>query len=115
MSPVNRKAARQPNRSARTGTRSGASTAPTFDPALNTPVASARSRRGNHSAVVFTAAGKFPASPSPRKKRATPNPNAELARACPAAASDQATSAMAYPARVPTRSMNRPSTRNPIA
>ena len=78
--------------SASTGTTSGASTAPTFEPALKIPVASARSRRGNHSAVVLIAEGKFPASPSPSRNRATPNPNADRARACPAAASDQTTS-----------------------
>ena len=39
---------------------SGAMTAPMFAPALKIPVARARSRRGNHSATVLMAAGKFP-------------------------------------------------------
>jgi len=56
------------------GIMSGARTAPTFVPAFNMPVAKARSRRGNHSATVFIAAGKFPDSPSPRPKRATQKP-----------------------------------------
>ena len=63
------------------GTVSGASTAPTFAPELKMPFASARSRFGNHSATALTAAGKLPASPSPKPKRATPNPNTDLAKA----------------------------------
>ena len=48
--------------------------APMFEPELKMPVANARSRRGNHSATVLIAAGKFPASPSPSANRATANP-----------------------------------------
>jgi len=50
--------------------------APMFEPALKMPVARARSRFGNHSATVLIAAGKFPASPRPNRKRAIPNPTA---------------------------------------
>jgi hypothetical protein len=55
--------------------------APTLDPALKMPVARARSFFGNHSATVFTAAGKLPASPSASANRATPKPSAERASA----------------------------------
>src|ERR1700678_2512601 len=61
--------------------KAGARIAPTFVPELKIPVTSARSRCGNHSAVVLMAAGKLPDSPSPRKKRATPKPSADAARA----------------------------------
>jgi len=40
----------------------GATMAPTVEPELKTPVAKALSFFGNHSAMVLTAAGKFPAS-----------------------------------------------------
>ena len=56
--------------------------APTFDPALNIPVARARSCLGNHSATVLIDAGKLPASPSPNAARAIPNPRAERAPVC---------------------------------
>src|ERR1017187_5615991 len=64
--PVRKNAHLHPQRSAMKGTASGASTAPMFDPELNNPVAKARSRLGNHSAIVLTAAGKLLASPTPR-------------------------------------------------
>ncbi len=73
--PVNRNAACQPHVTAIAGTAIGASIAPTFDPELKRPVAKARSRSGNHSATVLIAAGKLPASPSPRKNRAMPKPS----------------------------------------
>src|SRR4051812_27737974 len=84
--PVRRNAHRQPNQVAIHGTVSGAIIAPTLDPGLKIPVASARSFFGNHSATVFTAAGKFPASPSPSAKRATPNPKTDRAPAAAMAA-----------------------------
>jgi len=43
-----------------------------FVPELKIPVANARSLRGNHSATALIAAGKFPASPSPRTNLAMP-------------------------------------------
>ena len=67
-------AQRHPSASAIHGTSSAASTTPTLLPALKTPVASARSRFGNHSATAFTPAGKLPDSPMPRRARATLNP-----------------------------------------
>ena len=44
--------------------------APTLVPALKMPVARARSFLGNHSATLLMLAGKTPASPKPRAKRA---------------------------------------------
>src|SRR5258707_8505090 len=93
MAPVAMKAHCQPKCTAMYGTARGARTAPTFEPELKMPVARARSFLGNHSATVLIAAGKFPASPAPRAARATPKPNAELARACPIAARLQTVSA----------------------
>src|SRR5947209_19397429 len=71
------------------GTKSGAAMAPTFEPLLKMPVASARSFFGNHSATVLMAAGKLPASPKPNAKRAAPKPNAERASEWHIAATDQ--------------------------
>ena len=116
------------------GTVIGVITAPILVPALNRPVANARSRRGNHSATVLIAAGKLPDSPSPSRKRtnrkpatddeyASPKPPSMNATAGPMrvasavaiAASDQTISASENPLRVPSRSMMRPANRKPIA
>ena len=98
------------------GTVIGVITAPMLVPALNSPVANARSRRGNHSATVLIAAGKLPDSPRPSRKRtnmkpatdeeydspkpprtnATPGPN-RVASAVAIAASDQMISASENP------------------
>jgi hypothetical protein len=56
-------AIRQPNVTAMTGTINGVRIAPTFEPALKMPIASARSRCGNHSLAAASAAGNAPASP----------------------------------------------------
>ena len=58
-----------------------AKTTPTLVPALKIPVANPRSFLGNHSATVFTAAGKWPASPIPKNMRATLNPTTYFASA----------------------------------
>src|SRR5580698_776212 len=84
--PVIRNEARQPKCRATHGTASGARMAPTPAPELKIPVAKARSRGGNHSAVALTAAGKLPLSPSPSRNRATAKPETELTRAWPIAA-----------------------------
>src|SRR5882672_6382895 len=89
IAPVRIKAHCHPQWMAIQGTVSGATMAPTLDPALNKPVAKARSFLGNHSAVVLIAAGKFPDSPTPRAARATPKPKAERASACDIAATLQ--------------------------
>ena len=69
----------------------GAATAPMFAPELNIPVASARSFLGNHSATVFIAAGKFPASPRPNKPRINAKLIVPVAKACIIAAILQTT------------------------
>ena len=79
------------------------------------PVAWARSRFGNHSATVLMQAGKLAASPKPRNARATPNANAEAAKAWPIAARLQTVIAIAKPLRVPIRSMTRPAPSRPMA
>ena len=74
---------------------------PTFVPELNSPVASARSRCGNHCPIALIDAGKFPASAAPRKKRATAKPIVPRASAVSIDIVDHATSAMARPAFTP--------------
>ena len=96
--PVIRNAARQPRVSVMTGTMSGVTIAPTLAPALKIPVASARSRFGNHSATALRPAGKLPDSPSPMAKRATMKSVSELAQACATCATVQIATARAYPA-----------------
>src|SRR5262249_15183516 len=113
--PVNRNAARQPNVTTTIGTISGARIAPTFDPALKIPVASARSRRGNHSATVLIADGKLPASPNPNRNRAAPKPSTLLASAWLIAATLHTQIVSAYPIRVPSLSMIAPAHSRPIA
>src|SRR4028119_1898837 len=100
--PVMMNAHSQPYVMAIHGTVSGATIAPTFEPELKMPVASARSFFGNHSATVLMAAGKLPASPSPSAKRATPKPTGDRASACPIAAIDHQTMATEKPLRGPT-------------
>src|SRR5580698_6538656 len=87
--PVNTNAQRQPKCSAIHGIVSGATIDPMFDPELKIPVASDLSFFGNHSATAFSAAGKFPDSPKPRKNRTTPNPSAVLTSAWLSAATLQ--------------------------
>src|SRR4029079_14751115 len=87
--PVPMKAYSQPHRSAIMGTTHGATIAPMLEPALKTPVANARSFRGNHSATVLIAAGKFPDSPRPSANRAAANCPPVRANAWAAAANDQ--------------------------
>ena len=65
MAPTMTNAPCHPNCFAIQGTVRGARMAPTLAPELKIPVASDRSRLGNHSAVVLIAAGKFPDSPNP--------------------------------------------------
>ena len=76
---------------------------PTFVPELNNPVASARSRCGNHCPIALIDAGKFPASAAPRKNRATAKPIVPRASAVSIDIVDHATSAMARPSLHPHR------------
>src|SRR5262245_13266706 len=124
----------QPNAVVIHGTVIGVTTAPMLVPALNRPVANARSRCGNHAATVLMAAGKLPDSPSPSAKRTAMNPATDaeydspnapsaiatagpnvVASADAMAAHDQMTSASAKPRFVPSRSITRPAKMNPIA
>src|SRR6266581_3011360 len=77
--PIRKKAHRQPQRSEIQGTRSGATIAPRFVPALKIPVASARSFFGNHSLTAFRLAGNTPDSPNPNANRAARTPPREPA------------------------------------
>src|SRR5262249_26256122 len=123
-----------PNAAVMYGTVIGVTTAPMFVPALNNPVANARSLRGNHSATVLIAAGKLPDSPSPSRNRTAMKPatDDEYARpkaprstdaagpnrstsAAAMAASDQMTSDSEKPRRMPSRSMIVPAKMKPIA
>ena len=81
---------------------------PTFVPELNSPVASARSRCGNHWPIALIEAGKFPASKAPRKNRATTNPIVPRASAVSMDITDQPMRAMASPNFTPFASMIRP-------
>src|SRR6266576_5716902 len=115
MDPVAMKAQRQPHVSAIQGTSSGVMIAPVLVPALKTPVASARSSLGNHSATVLIAPGKLADSPSPSRARAAENAAVVRANACPIAARLHTTTAVAKPRRTPTRSSHRPAERKPNA
>ena len=115
MAPVTMNASCHPYVSVIHGTNNGATTAPTFDPALKIPVARARSFLGNHSATVLMAAGKLPASPNPRANLAAPKPKADRAKECAIAEKLQNTMARLYPILVPRRSITRPTTSSPIA
>src|SRR5215467_12440065 len=80
--PVARKDHRHPQRPVIQGTSQGVIMAPTLVPALKIPVASARSRLGNHSAIVLMLAGNTPASPKPSEARAIKKERKEFAAAC---------------------------------
>src|ERR1044071_7097912 len=96
---------RHPQVSAIHGTTSGATTAPTLVPALKIPVASARSRLGNHSATVLTAPGKFPDSPTPSSARAALKPATVRASAWAIAATLHTTMAREKPFRTDRKSV----------
>src|SRR6476469_1787709 len=89
--PVRTNAHAQPKRAVMNGTVIGVTTAPMLVPALNTPVANARSRRGNHSATVLIAAGKLPDSPSPSRKRTARKPDTDAEYPSPTEPSTTAT------------------------
>src|ERR1035438_1675551 len=65
------------------GNANGTKSPPTLEPELNKPVARARSRLGNHSAVVLMAAGKLPPSPSPNRIRQIKKPMIALPNRLP--------------------------------
>src|ERR1035441_6169370 len=108
MEPVATKVDCQPYFSAIQGTSRMVAIAPTLAPELKIPVAAARCRLGNHSATVLIQAGKFAASPRPRKTRAMPNVNAVVAAACAMADALQTATAIATATRVPNLSSSQP-------
>lgn len=115
VAPVTTKAHRQPNAAAIKGTVNGATIAPILLPELNIPVASARSLIGNHSATVFMAAGKFPASVTPSPTLARRKPSVDLTSAWPDAAILQKNITSAYPHLDPILSITLPITTMPNA
>ncbi len=102
------KAIRQPRVRVIAGTSRGATTAPTLVPALNRPIASARSLRGNHSVTAASDAGNAPDSPSASGMRAIAKPTVERARAWAMWPTVHSVTARANPARAPIRSTIRP-------
>ena len=110
-----------------TGTTMGVARAPTLVPALNKPVANARSRCGNHSAMLRTDPGKMAASPRPSSTRQKAKPATDAAMVRPSAPNAPCTAlpitgasawsmaatlhrqiAMARPRRVPILSISQP-------
>ena len=99
---------RQPQVVASQAMKGGDRAPPTAAPVLKMPMASARSRTGNHSAIAFAAPGQLPASPNPSTKRQEAKLATERAAAWAAAAMDQTTIEIVKPIRVPTASNRRP-------
>ena len=89
--------------------------APMLLPELNRPVAKARSFFGNHSVMVFMAAGKLADSPAPSMKRAAARWKKLAAAACRHPAKLHTAMAMVYDMRVPNLSIKRPASYMPIA
>ena len=84
--PMMMNASSHPKNFASDGMVSGATSAPTDAPELNTDVANARSFFGKNSAVTLIAAGKLPASPNARNPRHTRNSHTETDAIAPATA-----------------------------
>ena len=91
------KAICQPSAMVMIGTMKGARIAPTLEPALKMPMASARSRRGNHSAVAARVQGNRPDSPSPMGMRTKVKPTVLVTKACAMCAMVQMVTAMVPP------------------
>ena len=90
------------------GKPNGTRIPPTFDPELKMLLASARSRFGNHSVVVLTAAGKLPPSPNARRMRTRKKPPTVLTSEWLMAANPQNAQAIVKPQRNPSTSIMRP-------
>src|SRR6185437_9048410 len=88
--------------------KGGAMTAPRAVPAFMMPIASERSRTGNHSETTFVAAGKPPPSPMPRRKRLAINMPNPVARPWLAQARDHQSMMNKKPVRVPSTSRSLP-------
>src|SRR5579864_1897600 len=87
--PMNTKPERHPYASVSQATTGGAKAEPSDEPALKIPTTSARWLAGNHSAVALAAAGQFPGSRIPRRKRAPASDHLPRTNPCSIAASDQ--------------------------
>lgn len=85
-------------------TSGGAHRAPIEEPMLNQPIATERSRAGNHSVVALTPAGMPAASVNPSKPRKKAMLCQPVASAAQAQATDQASANTAKPILVPTAS-----------
>ena len=83
-----RNAIRHPPAIATHATSGAATIAPSAAPLLKIPAARVRSCGGNHWVTIFTAAGQLPASPTPRRKRHTPNDQGPRATAWSMPATD---------------------------
>ena len=113
--PVTTNAPRHVTSITSVGTAMGTTMLPILAPELKIPVASARSRRGNHSATVLMQAGKLAASPRPRRNMAIANVTTENAAPGSMAATLQMAMAIAKALRVPSLSVNPPATIMPMA
>src|SRR5687767_14592024 len=89
--PVMKKTSRHPHVATINAISGGAITAPSAEPVLKIPKASARSLGGNHSATAFPEPGNPPPSPIPSRKRHVPNPKTEETRPVQKFAADQNT------------------------
>ncbi|MNN94393.1 hypothetical protein D3C81_2130060 [compost metagenome] len=85
--------------------------APILVPALNRPVAKARSFLGNHSATALMPPGKPPASPTPRIMRAMMKCDRSRAAPCIMWPICQIRKAIPRPQRAPILSITRPKIR----
>src|SRR5262249_4334554 len=90
------KAARQPHRPATQTVRGGVSAEPRRENAWVKPCAKPRSVAGTQNVIARVAVGNAPASPIPKKNRATQKPVAVLAAIINAVSADQ------YSANVPS-------------
>ena len=105
-----RNPARQPHFIAMIDTIGAAAIEPKAVPALKMPMASARSRMGNHSLTARTPPVKLPGSNTPSRNRKKENWPTVPAKTCSMLATDQPETKTMNPRRVPMKSMTRPLT-----
>src|ERR1700760_1351953 len=106
--PENTKDQRQPKTIAIQEITRAARAPPTLEPLSNIATAKPRSSLGNHSATVLLAPGQLKPSPIPSKKRNAAKLKTELAKPVKILTTDQKTTAIASPTRVPTASRKIP-------
>ena len=83
-------------------------------PLLKMPIASARSRLGNHSVTTFTPPEKLPHSPVPIQNRKIEKCQRFDAKTCAPVAADHDRTANVKPVRTPQRSMSIPIGNSPL-